>query len=263
MLDILIPVHLPNLPLVQTCIEAIDKRTPGVPYKLWIATDGVTKADCGELEAFLAERLIPEEPAMMGRIGAYQMQGDRPQRERDWILTDWPSVYFQSLLLNMLPRLNGEWVMILPPWIELIDDRWFGKLQQPFVFDPHTALAAVPAPDSPQSTLPPAKFDRRKHPTTEAILTRRGQLQDLAPRLPTVSSIREWVLEYSRLAEVRGCTRWLSPAVRYHEIEHEQWQQPENSETPEPSSGSQSPTTTSSSSPTTTDQDGSGVSVPF
>ena len=153
--------------------------------------------------------------------------------------------------------------MILPPWIELQDPRWFGKLQQPYMVDPHTMLVAVPALGVPRGTMPPAKFFRRKHPTTEAILTKRSVAVEIAPHMDPVRSVRGWVREFSRVAEMRGGTRWEAPALRYNEIEHEEWLKPERSENQEKRSESPSPTTAASSSPTTTDEDGSGVSVPF
>lgn len=264
MLDILIPTHLPNLELVQTCLEAIDNHPNQVPTKIWLALDGVTKADCGELEEFLAGRLAPPEVNQVGRPGAYQLQHEPPPRVRDWDLIEWPgSIYVQRAIENSISRMRQEFVLILPPWIEFTDDRWFGKLQQPYVYDQQCMLVAVPSPGDPQTTLPPAKFDRRRHPSTEAILTRRNVLQDIVPNMSAVRTVAEWVSEFSRVAEIRGGTRWLAPAVRYRSIEHQPWQLPENSETETPSSESRSPTTESSSSPTTTEADGPGVSVPF
>lgn len=263
MLDILIPVHLPNLSLVRTCVEAIDKRTPGVPYKLWIATDGVTKADFSEIDVFLNSRKVKLEPTHIGRLGAHQISHDPQPKRRDWEVVDWPSIYFQSIVVNMASRFRGDLLLILPPWIVMEDDRWFGKVQQPCIYDPHTMLVAIPRADAPRGTMAPGKFLRRQHPTTESILTRRIVVGDVIPRMKEVRTIREWVVEFSRVAESLGGSRWLASSVRYHEIEHKEWQQPERSETETERSESPSPTIPSSSSQTITDQDGSGVSVPF
>lgn len=269
MLDILIPAHLPNLPLVAKCVSAIDKHTAGIPHKILISIDGVTRADCGELEAFLDERKAPREPTMVGRPGAHQIYNDLPEPESNHqLLVREEPIYFQQSIAELVQHARQDLVMILPPWVELRDPKWLGKLQQPMQMDPHTMLVAVPAPEAGPQTLPPARYPRRAHPGIEAILTRRAVAEDIVPRMGDVVSVREWVDEYSRVAEERGGTRWLAPSVRYYTFKHEEpfrapCPTPDSSALQAGKSESPSPTTPASSSPTTTGTGGPGDSLPF
>lgn len=273
MLDILIPIHTPNLQIARTCIEAIDRHTRGIPYRIVLLMDGVTRADYAGLEMFMRQRTGVIEANPQGIPLAHQLLEEPTPKVPDWVIVDWPGqVYWQGSLDNALNHLKNEFTAIMPPWVELRDDRWFGKLQQPFTVEPHTMLVAFPEPEAPPGTQPPAKFGRRKHPLFEAILTRRVVAGEIISRMqPNLEGQpmdpKEWVAEFSRVAEERGGTRWLAPSVRFFVIEHQPHtkacQQPESSGTPAPKSASPSPTTPVSSTPTTTDQDGIGVSVPF
>jgi hypothetical protein len=269
-LDILIPIHKKNLEIAELCIEAIDKHTPGVPTHLILAIDGATKSEFGKLEAFMRARGTPIEPSYVGRPGAHQLSQPPPAPPPNWELIDWPgSVYFQRTIIRGLERMRAPrregFVAIIPPWIEIRDPTWFAKMQMPFAKEAPCMAVTVPRPGDPQSTLPPAKFMRRKWPGTEMLLTRPIIANELAPLMSSVDSAAKWVDEFSRIAEERGGTRWEATSVRYYVIDHHDHScpQPESSETPEPISESPSPTTPASSSPTTTEADGLGVSAPF
>lgn len=239
--------------------------------KIIIATDGVTAADCGELKGWLSQRESSGELNPEGKPHSYQLQNDKEPGPLDWEFIDWPeSIYFQKSISNMISKVSSEYVMILPPWIEIQDRRWFGKLQMPFTVDPHTMLVAFPVPGLPSAALPPVRFPFRKHPDSEALLTKINVFKDIVPRMGKVKSVAEWMKEFSRLAEERGGMRWLAQSLRYFAIKHEphfpgdkECLQPENLKTQIENSESRSQTTPSSSTPTIIETGGSGVSVPF
>ncbi len=281
MLDILIPIHKANLEIAEVCITAIDKFTPGVPTHLILAIDGATKSDFGKLEAFMRARETPIEPSYEGHLRSHQVSCEhgkaaniigQPPRGRmpNWQIVEWPgTIYFQQAILRGLdackaPRREG-FVAIMPPWIELRDPTWFAKMQMPFAKEATTMAVSVPRPGDPQSTLPPAKFMRRKWPGTEMLLTRPVLLREIASLMRKTQTAVEWVNEFSRIAEERGGTRWEAQSVRYYVIQHHDHScpQPESFENPEERSELPSPTTPVLSSPTTTEADGLGVSAPF
>lgn len=270
MLDILIPVHQKNLEVAKTCIESIDRNTPGVPYSIILAVDGTTKTDRAGLADFMKARTDPvaADPIVgeRGQIAQFLGSDRAPQVSPRWRFVDWPgTVYYQRTVANGFTGGDGEFLAIVPPWIDFQDTNWFGKLQQPFTVDQHAMLVAVPPPGMSHRSCPPAKFMRRRHPDSEMLLTRRSVAKQILPAMQPVDGAQAWVNEYSRVAEGQGGSRWMAGSVRYFSIEHHDHACPqqESSETQEPSSESPSPTTPRSSSPTTTESDGIGVSAPF
>lgn len=283
MLDILIPIHKKNLAIAKRCVEAIDLRTPGVPTRLILVVDGATKSDFGELEAFMRSRVMPREPSYEGHLGPHQIDcehgkhglvtGQPPaQKLPDWKILDWPgTIYLEESVKRGLremraPRTEG-FLAVVPPWVEIRDPYWFAKMQMPFAKERTTMIVSVPRPGDPQSTLPPAKFMRRKFPGTEMFLTRPVIANEIfALMQPALKrSMADLVNEFSRIAEERGGTRWEAQSVRYYVFDHHDHvcPQQEKSEEPETRSESPLPTTPASSSPTTTETGGLGVSAPF
>lgn len=268
MLDILIPFHLPNAGLVRRCIEAIDRHRPGMTTRIVLGADGLARGDCGDLREWLRKRKPPEEINPAGKLRSWQVGSKAPSRPPDWVLVEWPGpLYLSASMQSLIRHVREEYVFICPPWIEVNDSRWLGKLQQPFTVDPRTMMVALPEPGFPQGDLPPAQMLARRGPASEGFLTRRVVFKDIAPKVQGTDSFFGWATMFAKIADQQGGHRWIAQGVRYLSREHEPHQrscpQPDSSETPGQPSELPSPTTPVSSTATTTEKDGSGDFVPF
>lgn len=284
MLDILIPSNFPNLKIIEGCIDAatVTKRTVsvgeheftdtfnkvGVPYRVIVSVDGTTRQDRSKIESYLLSRAPQKTLNPIGVPGAHQITKEGPRDPLDWRILDWPKpTTWHQNILQALRYLSSEFLMILPPWVHFDDGKWFGKLQQVFAYDRQAMLAALPDAKAPKGTLPPARFIPRKHPTSDAILTRRKVANDIIPRMRESKSVQEWVRQFSVIAEQRGGNRWLAPAVRYLSLEHDGHfacrEKLEDDEKKKDQFGSRSQMIPESSIPTTSDLDGSPGFVPF
>lgn len=266
-LDILIPLHTPNLDLLDRCLSGVDRNPPGCIYRVLLALDGLSKSDRARITAQMQQRKPQRTPNPIGQPGAHQMAMAPPKDVPDWMPIDWPGVvYWRESVMNAIDRLTGRWLLILPPWIELDHKRWFGLLQQPFMQAPHTALVCPLGPKHEANTGPPALLNRRVVPEAEFGLMRRESAKEALPALEFASPL-SMIQAYSRFAEKRSGGRWIAPAVRYTTIEHhpheEPCREPSPPTVPAPKSASRSLMTPDSSSPTTTGKGGLEDSIPF
>lgn len=190
MLECLIPCPIENIHLVQPAIEAL-KRCTDVPFRPIVVIDGGTRSDY--------EREV--------EVGATKFIHN-PKR-----------VYLNQCILQGIAELEEQFVALVPPETVIDDPKWFGKMQQVFLKDPH-AFVCYGIPDTQAATAPPvripqaAKFDIKHR--FALLLTR--ELKLLGTSTGKEEPVEFWVKSTFR----RGGTVWCSPGVRYTITEHKE-----------------------------------------
>ncbi len=164
-------------------------RDTDVPFRLCVVVDGGTRED-----AALLMRYLPTLP--------------------DWVLDQNDGVMgIPKTLTAMLSFARNQFVAVVPPFIWMNDEKWFGKMQVVFTKDPHCMMVAGDVPHTASSTMPPIKLDHKTHPVSPFFLTSLNSARNVLGISP-LDEVDYW-REYSQRALALGGTRWVASSVRY------------------------------------------------
>jgi hypothetical protein len=132
----------------------------------------------------------------------------------DWVLDQNDGVLgIPKTLSAMLAGARNQFVAVVPPFIWLNDEKWFGKMQVVFTKDPHCMMVAGDVPHTSSSTMPPIKLDHKTHPASPFFLTSLNSARNVLGISP-LDEVDYW-REYSKRALALGGTRWVASSVRY------------------------------------------------
>lgn len=173
----------------------------------------------------------------------------------NWIFTQEHKKTEAECVRESLAWCNRDFLAIVPGNCLVLEDQWFEKMQQVFFKDPNCCMVGTEV-GLEGNTLAPYRLDHKSHPSGGIVLLRRHSIPMVrwheipeGSHLPTELS--------KQFLEMNG-KRWISPSVRYEELEW-QSQEPEKLGTTT-LFGSPSQTTPDSSTVMITGLDGPGDS---
>lgn len=194
MLDICIPIHIPNIQQVEICVKAFEEYTD-VPHRFIFVVDGGTASDSARFISFLANE-------------SFKRHVNRLDRRSG----------FTRCMTSAFAESRGEMVLVAAPHIVVEDPKWFGKMQAPFQKDARCMMVAAHAHTTPEDQSHPFKVAQRSVVQSElALLSRKGML-DL---LPVEGGPEEFVGNMHVKAHAMGGTVWCEPSIRYGYAEHD------------------------------------------
>ena len=233
MLDVLLPISIPNVDLVPEALELLERFTD-VPARVIAIVDGGHRQDFAVAESAL-------------RGGSLE-----------WVLLHEESPHgLNHCIGEAVEAARHPFVAFMQPHVRLSDSKWFGKMQQVLLADQTTGIIDT-IPNTMSSSQAPVKRQVHRMPDPGcalALLTGRFFTGSISP--PGNADPVSW---WARQAINNGGSCWHAGGVHYTLIEHTPhplqlaWQEP--SESPNHRE-SPSPTTPASSTRTTTGKAGS------
>lgn len=195
MLDVCIPIYHRNAHLVPGSVDAWQKLTD-VPCRfLFIMDGGSVSSDMAVVTSYLVHE----------NIKRYVLQLDRPTG-------------FDACLAAAFSQSQNEFLVIAPPHIRIEDQKWFGKMQAPFLLDQRCMLVVARNDSVHPESMPPSKLTERAEIKSELALIKRKSMLEL---LPVDGGPDEFVGNYAKKAFVMGGTVWCEPSIRYEYAQHE------------------------------------------
>lgn len=139
MLDCIFPVSIPNVPIAPESLRRLEKHTD-VPVRVIAVVDGGTPSDYAPLES-----------ALRG-CGM------------EWLLLhEEKPVYLNGCIRVAIEHVRNKLVAFMMPRVHLIDDRWFGKMQQIILKDQITGIVDTIA-NTGSSAMYPVKRSPQRMP---------------------------------------------------------------------------------------------------
>ena len=132
MLDIVYVTPIENIGLVPFAIDEL-KRCTDVPFRVIAVIDGGTRADYADFESYL--------------LGMEHTQ----------IIHSPKRVYLNQCVLLGIGALQREFAALVTPETLIDDPKWFGKMQQVFLKDPH-AFVCYGMPNTKDANAPPSRL---------------------------------------------------------------------------------------------------------
>ena len=193
MFDILMPVPIQNATLVPDALVGIVKTTD-VPFRVVVVVDGGARDDLHSLEAFL---------------GGF----DHPWK----LMHNNPAVGLNQCIRDGLAECAEKLTAIIGPEVRILDDRWYGKMQQIFAKDPITGIVDT-VPDTKSATMYPIKraVGRPAPDDCRFMLVQTAFAKKTLP-YGDVDPSSFW----SRSVMWNSGASWYAPGVRYIEVEHQ------------------------------------------
>ncbi len=222
MLDILMPVHRLNLPLVaRRVLNEIEGSLPsvvdlvGTPGKVVLSVQGGDRQDFEAAEAYLDSQALAWQIVHDDEIGDYR-----------------------DALMRGLEQCQSQLVAVIPPWIEVTDTQWVQRMIWPIGKDQTCLLCGTMQEQGAARDLAPYIVAPRIWPGGDFFVARRQQLVENLVLSQSSDDI------YGNLAEdasLNGWRIWAHPGVRftYHEHHaHTRKEAPERIRPATPSAGS-------------------------
>lgn len=191
-----------------------------VRCRLVVLMHGATRQNFVELDGFLASREAVE-------IESTE-EGERVVRAEtfDYSVIHAPQkLSFTGAINHLAPKMVNKLAVLVEPGLIMEDPKWFGKMQRPFTFDPHTMLVfAIPLTNT---SIPPAKPLPRVAIRGPLIMGGMDFPEILAA---CVGGDEGFAEDLRKITKKRGGTRWIVNSIRYELMEDEC---PEQSEEPQ------------------------------
>lgn len=198
MLDVMMPVSVDDIRSAVTelgdeYVGAIPRlvQHTDVPFRIVVQVDGGLREDVELLERYM------------------------PTLSQEWVLNQSGQIKgYSATVSEMLDSCRNEFVAVVPSYIWMDDEKWFGKMQVVFTKDPHCFMVSADVPNTIAATVPPFKLDHRRHSKSQLFLTRKAVIQNIGMPL-----LGEDVGEtFSKTAIQLGGTRWVASGVRYGDV---------------------------------------------
>lgn len=199
MLDICIPIHIPNAHQAEICVEAF-KRYTDVPYRFIFVIDGGMASDTSKFIAYLAQEDFKR----------HILRLDRPSG-------------FAKCMASAFANSHNELIAIAAPHIVVEDPKWFGKMQAPFQRESRCMVVAAHGHATPEDQSHPFKVAERNTVQSELALLPRKVMLDL---IPVDGGPEDFVGNLCTKAFASGGTVWCEPSIRYNYMRHDTHSRP-------------------------------------
>lgn len=209
MLDIVMPVHAPNLGRVAYRgmrpnkrgleEEAILGSLPsaidlvGTPGKVVLSIQGGERQDFEAAETYLENQALAWQIVHNDEIGTYR-----------------------EALIDGLAQCQSQLVAVIPPWIEVTDPQWVQRMMWPIGRDQTCLLCTTYEQQGGAKDLAPNIVTQRVWPGGDFFVARREKLVENL----ILGQTEDVTKELAEAAALNGWRIWAHPGVRFTYLEH-------------------------------------------